>query len=96
MEVFVNIIALVAVLGLIITIVILVRMVVKLQAFLMVDKNPYAVKEITKTKTEKKIEAGQKEETIRKAQKHRRFKAMIQSGVGNEDEIKEFGTGSDT
>ncbi len=94
MEVFVNIITLIAILGLIITIVMLMRMVTKLQAFFMVDKNPYAAKEITKTKLTKKIEVEREKETIKESQKHRRFKAMVQSGVGSEEELKEFGTGS--
>ena len=94
MEVFVNIITLIAILGLIITIVMLMRMVTKLQAFFMVDKNPYAAKEITKTKVEKKAEIKREKEVIQKTQIHRRFKAMVQSGVGSEEELKEFGTGS--
>ena len=90
MEHMVEIIALVAVLGLIAVIALQHRAIMRSQAFFMVAKSPQAYEKVMQTRVEKKMEQDQRKEKAEHAQSRRRFIDLLNAGEGSEKEIDEF------
>ncbi len=90
MEHMVEIIALVAVLGLVVVMLLQHRMIMRSQAFFMVAKSSQAYNKVIQSRIERKFEQERKKDDIEHAQRHKRFKDLINGTVGSEKDIAEF------
>jgi len=86
----VEIIALIAVFGLIGVMILQHRALMKAQAFFMVAKSPQAYNKVMQTRIEKKFEDDQKKVKTEQAQSRKRFIDLINAGAGSDKDIAEF------